>query len=116
MVGFPHMKSSQLLGKRIRILRRQAGLTQSELAEKSGLSDNFIGLIERGERQLTVPTVQKFSKALGIKLGDFFIEEEQAQSLDSVLRELEQLLKKRDLKDAQLLLSIAKRIFENFPK
>lgn len=110
------MKSTQQIGKRIRVLRRQAGLTQSELAEKSGLSDNFIGLIERGERQLTVPTVQKLAKVLDVKLSEFFIEEEQASSVDAALRELGQLLKKRNLKDAHLLLSIAKRIFENYPK
>ena len=37
-------------GLRVKELRKEKGLTQSELAEKIGLSNNFIGMIERGER------------------------------------------------------------------
>jgi transcriptional regulator with XRE-family HTH domain len=38
------------LGKRIRALRKEAKLTQEELAERAGLSANYVGEIERGER------------------------------------------------------------------
>ncbi len=38
-------------GLRVKELRKEKGLTQSELAEKIGLSNNFIGMIERGEKK-----------------------------------------------------------------
>lgn len=38
------------LGQTIRRLRRQADLTQEELAERAGLSANYVGQIERGEK------------------------------------------------------------------
>lgn len=38
------------IGKNIRKYRKQAGMTQDELAEKAGLSTNYIGSMERGEK------------------------------------------------------------------
>lgn len=59
-------------GQRVRELRRQRHLTQSELAEKIGLSTNFIGMVERGERNITVMKVFKLAKALDVSLSQFF--------------------------------------------
>jgi len=61
-------------GKRIRELRKEQGLTQAELAEKIGLSTNFIGMVERGERNITVLKVFKIAKAFNITLAKFFEE------------------------------------------
>lgn len=37
----------KIFGLRVRELRKKSKLTQSELAEKIGLSTNFIGMVER---------------------------------------------------------------------
>jgi len=106
----------QQVGNRIRIIRRQKGLTQAQLAEKSDLSDNFIGLIERGEGHPTIPTISKIADALGVKLNEFFADdEESSKNVHQVIKELEHLLKERELKDVQLLLSLGKKIFEVYP-
>ena len=44
---------------------------QSELAEKIGLSTNFIGLVERGERNTSVDKIFKLAKAFNISLLNF---------------------------------------------
>ena len=59
-------------GLRIRELRKRANLTQLELAEKVGLSNNFIGMVERGERNTSVDKIFKLAKAFDIKLAQFF--------------------------------------------
>ena len=64
--------SLKIFGQRMRELRKQKNLTQSELAEKIGLSTNFIGMVERGERNITVMKVFKLAKALDISLSKFF--------------------------------------------
>ena len=62
----------KIFGLRIRELRKKSKLTQSELAEKIGLSTNFIGMVERGERNTSVDKIFKLAKAFNISLAQFF--------------------------------------------
>lgn len=62
----------KIFGKRIHELRKKNKLTQSELAEKVGLSTNFIGMVERGERNTSVDKIFKLAKVFNISLAQFF--------------------------------------------
>lgn len=64
----------QKFGKRLKSLRIDRDLTQLELAEILDMSPNFIGMIERGERNTTVENVFKIARALGIKPSNLFEE------------------------------------------
>lgn len=55
------------LGRRIRTLREAAGLSQPRLAARAGMDYKFIGGIERGERNITVGTLERILKALNIQ-------------------------------------------------
>lgn len=104
------------IGKRIRFLRRQAGLTQEQLAEKVNLSYQFIGSIERGIGHPTIKRLGEIAKALGASFGELFEDFDiSKKSKRQVLKELERLLKNRDDKDAQLVLSVSKKILEHVP-
>lgn len=61
-----------LLGKRIALLRRKAALTQEELAEKTGYSVDFIGLVERGINAPTVERLGQIADVLGVELWQLF--------------------------------------------
>ena len=67
-------KDLQKFGKRLKGLRRERDLTQLELAEILDMSPNFIGMIERGERNTTVENVFKIARALNIKPSNLFEE------------------------------------------
>jgi transcriptional regulator with XRE-family HTH domain len=60
---------SKSFGKRLRSLRELAGLSQEQLAELSGLHRNYIGGMERGEKNPTIISLRKVSKALGVSLS-----------------------------------------------
>jgi len=62
----------QKFGKRLKALRVERDLTQLELAEILDLSPNFVGMIERGERNTTVENVFKIARALNIKPDALF--------------------------------------------
>ena len=62
----------KILGECIRELRKSKNLTQFELAEKIGLSTNFIGMVERGERNTTVDKIFKLADAFNITMEEFF--------------------------------------------
>lgn len=65
-------KELKAFGRRVKELRIERDLTQSELTEKVGLSNNFIGMVERGERNTSVDKIFKLAKAFDIKLAQFF--------------------------------------------
>ena len=57
----------------LRYLRNRAGLTQSQLARKTGLSQSYIAKVEANERKPSANARKKIARALGIapeKLGD----------------------------------------------
>lgn len=59
-------------GQRIRGLRKQRGLSQEQLAEITGFHRNYIGMIERGERNPALVNVEVFAKVFGMNLSELF--------------------------------------------
>ncbi len=57
-------------GEIIRQKRREAGLTQEELAEKAGISISYIGKIEIGLQEPGTKILLKLAKMLNIKPGE----------------------------------------------
>ncbi|MFB7776942.1 helix-turn-helix domain-containing protein [Streptomyces bauhiniae] len=55
-------------GDRLRIARREAGLTQDQLAERTGLDRVQISEIERGYRDARLSTLMRIEGALGAHL------------------------------------------------
>jgi transcriptional regulator with XRE-family HTH domain len=59
-------------GRVIRDLRKKQGLSQEELAEKAGLHRTYIGMIERGEKNITLENIDKIAKALNVQIEELF--------------------------------------------
>lgn len=64
--------SFKFLCQRLKAKRESLNLTQAELAEKVNLSNNFVGMIERGERNTKFTNVYKLISVLGSNLEEFF--------------------------------------------
>ncbi|MDP8306553.1 MAG: helix-turn-helix transcriptional regulator [Candidatus Chlorobium antarcticum] len=59
----------QSLGLNIRAERSRRGLSQEMLAEASGLHRTYIGVVERGEKNITVCSCKKIASALNLSLS-----------------------------------------------
>ena len=62
--------------------REKGKLSRAGLAEKSGLHQTYIGLLERGERSPNLDTAKAIANALGISLAKIIAEAEQIQKLN----------------------------------
>lgn len=55
------------LGRAIRARRKTAGLSQEQLADRSGLHRTYVGGIERGERNVSYSNLLKLARAVAVK-------------------------------------------------
>ncbi len=69
------------IGEKIRQLRKGWGLSQSELAEKIGVSFQQVQKYEKGSTRVSVVRLQQISEVLGVDITSFF---EQGESLPKV--------------------------------
>lgn len=57
-------------GDTVRELRKRAELSQMALAEKAGLTLNYVGEVERGEKLASLETIVRLATALGMTGGE----------------------------------------------
>jgi transcriptional regulator with XRE-family HTH domain len=73
---------SSQLGRVIRRRRLAAGLSQEGLAERAALHRNYVGLVERGERNVTVDALARIAAGLGVPLSRLVAEAEAGEPSD----------------------------------
>lgn len=67
------MDMRKLVGKNVRSARVKAGLTQEQLADASGYSQQYLSGLEQGLRNPTVITVFELATALGVSHIDLLM-------------------------------------------
>lgn len=60
------MDMRRLVGDNCARIRRERGMTQEQLAERSGFSQQYLSDLERGQRNPTIVTVHEIALALGV--------------------------------------------------
>jgi len=65
-------KPNDLLGRRVRALRKARGLSQQALGEKAEVNYKFLGEIERGQQNPSFKVLVKIANALEVELPELF--------------------------------------------
>jgi len=64
----PTKEITQILAENIRNYRIKKNISQEELADQCSLHRTYVGSVERGERNVTLSTLETFSTALGVSV------------------------------------------------
>ena len=56
-----------IIAANVRTLRMRKGISQEELAEISGYHRTYVGMIERGERNISIATLEALAGSLGVE-------------------------------------------------
>jgi transcriptional regulator with XRE-family HTH domain len=78
----------ELVGRKIRQLRRQRKLTQVELSERIGIHQSDLSRMEQGEYKVGLDTLLKILQTFDLSIGDFFEEDNRAPSMYERLKAL----------------------------
>jgi transcriptional regulator with XRE-family HTH domain len=72
-------KLSAIVGNNIKKYRKILNISQEELAERAGLHRTYIGGIERGERNITLDSLQIIAIALNVAPVMLIVEDDDVQ-------------------------------------
>ena len=104
----------ELVGTRIRDIRKSKGLSQEALAEKAGFNSSYIGFIELAERNISLKNLEKIAKALNVgvyQLLTYVKDNDELTEEHSSIKTILTLLRTRESKDTELALKILTDIF-----
>lgn len=94
----------KILGKRVKFLRMDRGISQTNMAEMLGLSQTNLSNMESGRTAITTQNLFKMREVLKCKMSDFFID------FDAEAVEKEEAKKAIELEDALQILKLLKNV------
>lgn len=97
------------VGMRIKVLRKEKGYTQEQLAFEANMHPAQIGHIERGVQSPTIDTLEKIIKALNLSIQEFFNFDELKLSNENALNLFLNSLSQDEINDISTILIILKK-------
>ena len=107
-----------IVGTNIKEVRKLKKMTQEELAEKCGLQTSYLAGVERGDRNITLSTLEKINSGLEINAKELFELESPIKNLPIETEQLIQMfagqLKTKSENEIRLIIKLATEIFETY--
>ena len=105
MSAAPKIRQVQLVGRKIRRLRKERRLTQTELSSRIGIQQSDLSRMEKGEYRVSLDTLFKILAEFDVSIGEFF---------DDVARESFTPREVKMVREFKTLEPEAQREVENF--
>ena len=95
----------KILGKRVKFLRMEKGISQTHMAEMIGLSQTNLSNMESGRTAITIQNLFKMREILGCNMADFFVDFDATPK-----KEAEEKKQAIDIEDAVQILKLLKAV------
>ena len=104
-------KILNIIGKRLREMRTQKGISQENLALSAELHPTYIGRLERGEKCPTIDTIYKLARSLEVPIIDLLDIPTGDRACDtSAMYRIEAAMSELSAEDAMAIAEIVERI------
>lgn len=104
----------KLIGTSVREERLKYNLTQEKLAESVGISPSYMGLVERGERIMSVETLVKLSVALGVSTDTLLKASLENAKKDTYALQFSLMMNEMTDEHKQLVLDVVRAMMPHF--
>lgn len=113
------MDLTKRVGMNIRAIRKSQNLTIDELAEKCDFQSPYLSDVERGERNITLQTLNKILDALNVDPGKVLIpayidDADKANVKKELIQQILNILEDKNEEDLRMLLNISNEIFNTY--
>lgn len=105
------MDHRKLFGRRVRRLRKAAGLSLEDAAERAGLSSNYWGEVERSRKVPSLDTVVAMAKALDVPLP-VIVKLDREEDARNLRASINALLDRSTREQMELIHRLAKSVLE----
>jgi XRE family transcriptional regulator, regulator of sulfur utilization len=101
-----------LFGRKIRAVREAVDMSRERAAEKSGITSNYLGEVERGEKWPSLEIICSISEALSVTPQTLFDFDGQEIDPNVLVQKLHRIIGDRTVDQQQQALRILKALFE----
>lgn len=103
---------NKAIGRRIREARLAQRLTQEQLAERAGISSNYVSIMERGIRSATLDIFVPLCNALGVS-SDYLLQDVVDSAVLAQTNELSEMLRGQPADMQRIVIRAAKAIMSD---
>ena len=101
-----------LFGRKVRAVRDAVNVSRELAAEKSGITPNYLGEVERGEKWPSLEIICAIAAALSVSPSAFFEFEAQETDPGVLIQKLHRIVENRTTEQQQLALRVLKGLLE----
>jgi transcriptional regulator with XRE-family HTH domain len=97
-------------GMRVRELRKAKGLSQEKLASQARIHPNYIGMVERAERNITLENIKKIADGLGVDMPTLFYFSKSGEDKEKLIAQILQEVSGRKPRQLATIIRLIKSL------
>jgi transcriptional regulator with XRE-family HTH domain len=101
-----------LFGRKVRAVREAVRISREQAAEKSGITANYLGEVERGEKWPSLENICSIATALNVSASTFFEFEAQEVDPNILIQKLHRIVENRSTEQQQQALRVLKGLLD----
>jgi transcriptional regulator with XRE-family HTH domain len=105
------MQDLVVFGKNIRAAREAANMSRDLVAERAGITTNYLGEIERGEKWPSLENIRAVARSIGVSPARFFEFENEGANAGTSVERIQLVLENRTTDEQEQAVRVLKALF-----